>query len=686
MSIVKEHCLSIFVLLAWFSFKGPAFSQDTAHLTTPDTLTSPSLAEVVVSAGRFSTQIRNTSEAINVLKYNALKRSKIRSLPESLTLTPGVFVQKTNHGGGSPFLRGLTGNQTLLLTDGIRLSNSIMRYGPNQYLNTIDIFSIEKTEILRGSGSVQYGSDAIGGTIQSFTNEAETTLKPALENRIITRLATHGMEKSFNLNTRYSNKNSAFRGGITYRNFGDIVGGDTTGRQTPTGYSEFDYDIKGKLLLLKHSSVTFVFQNVHQMNIPVYHKMALENYQVNKTNPQKRQLAYVRFNRELNRGILKSVEVTGSFQHSEEGREMMKRGAVTTRKENDRVKTYGLAGEFLFSGAGTWNGNLGAEVYSDLVNSSRSDIDLQTGETIQKRGLYPDGSVMTSAALFTLHTWESGGWNLSAGARFNAYSIVVKDENTGSTKLKPSALVGNLGIMRILSDASRLFISLNTGFRAPNIDDLGTLGIVDFRYETPNLDLRPERSFQYELGYRFYSRSLKGDIFIYRNELYDLITRKRTENQSVDGYPLYQKTNSDRAYIQGIETSWDLMAGRSVYINGSLTYTFGQNITNSEPLRRIPPLFGRLSADYSPDPFRFGIDWLAADRQERLAQGDIDDNRIPDGGTPGWNILNINAGYVWKIVDIEICLNNIFNSDYRYHGSGINGSGRSAVFTLQVTF
>ena len=46
-----------------------------------------------------------------------------------------------------------------------------MRYGPNQYFNTIDVFSLDRMEVLRGSGSVQYGSDALGGTIQAFSHE-----------------------------------------------------------------------------------------------------------------------------------------------------------------------------------------------------------------------------------------------------------------------------------------------------------------------------------------------------------------------------------------------------------------------------------------------------------------------------------------------------------------------------------
>lgn len=127
------------------------------------------LNEVVITANRSESRIFSIPATISSVNSKYIESHLSRTTPEILMGTAGVFVQKTNHGGGSPFVRGLTGNQTLLLVDGIRLNNSTFRYGPNQYFNTIDPFSISRIEVLKGEGSVAYGSDALGGTIQVFT-------------------------------------------------------------------------------------------------------------------------------------------------------------------------------------------------------------------------------------------------------------------------------------------------------------------------------------------------------------------------------------------------------------------------------------------------------------------------------------------------------------------------------------
>jgi len=663
---------------------GFLFAQDIDSIKNQEFSPTQNINEVVISANRFENLKFNTPEAIEVNRSKTFEKYQLRSSPEALQATTGVFVQKTNHGGGSPFMRGLTGNQTLLLIDGIRLSNSTMRYGPNQYLNTIDVFSVDKMEVLRGNGSVQYGSDALGGTIQVFSHNMDFAEKADWGSKVIARIATQGMEQTIHSRINFSNKRVAFSAGASFRKFGDLVGGDTTGTQSPSGYREFDFDLKAKIKLAPKSILTLAYQDVHQFEVPVYHKVELENYAVNQMDPQKRQLAYIRLNQVINNKIFQSAIFTASINHAEEGRESQKNGSTIFRYENDKVRTYTFLAEFLSSNNKNWSASSGVEIYNDLVNSIRTDTDLSIGSAVSKRCLYPDGSTMASFAAFSLHTFDFEKWNISSGARFNMFIITVDDNTLGTSKLKPSAIVGNLAILRKLNIKTNVFISANSGYRAPNIDDLGTLGIVDFRYETPNYGLKPEKSFQYQMGFKFLDKKIKAELFLYRNELYNLIVRNRQGADSIEGYPIYQKDNVERAYIQGIESSVDYQLNQFFKLQGNITYTFGQNITKNEPARRIPPIFGRLELNYQIKNLWLNLEWQSAAKQSRLAQGDVDDNRIPDGGTPGWNVFNFNTGYTFKFISVDLSIKNLMNVDYRYHGSGINGCGRSAFLTLTV--
>jgi outer membrane receptor protein involved in Fe transport len=681
---MKLTAKELLALVLLFAAPGLGMTQNTETFSKPDSVINQSLTEVVITANRYSTPRFNISEAIEVLNSKTIRQNQIRSTPEALIITPGVFVQKTNHGGGSPFVRGLTGNQTLQMLDGIRMNNATYRFGPNQYFNTLDVFSLESIEVLRGSGSVQYGSDALGGTIQAFSKDAAFSAKQSWGSNLLTRFATHGMEQTVRADVNYGSQKAAFRGGLSWRNFGDLMGGDTTGLQSPNSYTELDFDLKGKIKLSNASVLTMAYQNVHQEDVDIYHKVELENYAINRIQPQNRRLAYLKLNQKLDAGILKSLTITASMQNTEEGRESRKNGSNTLRYENDKVRTLAFSSDLFTQSGQFWSAVSGIEIYNDLVNSTRTDTDLTTGAAVMKRGLYPDGSAMTSIAAFSLHTFDLPKWILSAGARFNTFKIDVNDETLGEIMLTPSALVGNASVMRKLTATSNVFVSANTGFRAPNIDDLGTLGIVDFRYETPNYELKPEKSFQYQAGYKFQGNNLRGEFYLYRNELYNLIVRERLEGDSIDGYPVYQKENVERAFIQGVETSWDYTFKTIWLFSGSLTYTYGQNLTKNEPARRIPPLFGRVAVEYRYSAWWCNIEWLAAAKQDRLAQGDKDDNRIPDGGTPGWNIFNFNTAYTWRFAEIDLRLQNILNKDYRYHGSGVNGYGRSAVLSLTV--
>ena len=209
------------------------------------------LPEVMVTATR--TSANSFLLPFSIEKEHAIAKNfrMPRTTPEALMQTSGVFVQKTNHGGGSAFLRGLTGNQTLLLLDGIRINNATFRYGPNQYLNSIDAYSISSMEVLKGSGSVQFGSDAMGGVIQLFGYNPEFSEKGKWFGSASTKMITSGMEQTAHVRTGYSTKKWTLQAGFTDRNFGDSYGGDSTGKQNPSGYKERDWELKAMFRLRK---------------------------------------------------------------------------------------------------------------------------------------------------------------------------------------------------------------------------------------------------------------------------------------------------------------------------------------------------------------------------------------------------------------------------------------------------
>ncbi|SFB23077.1 TonB-dependent receptor domain-containing protein [Pseudomonas sp. NFPP24] len=139
------------------------------------------LPNVVISANR-QVQARNDSSAANtVFTRDDIDRLQPTSLTDLLSRVPGVQIAPTGGRGSLPgvYIRGTKSAQSLVLVDGQRIANSTSGDGGLHYLN---VDQIERVEVLRGSRSVIYGSDAIGGVIQVFTRRnAGQGLQPRLK-------------------------------------------------------------------------------------------------------------------------------------------------------------------------------------------------------------------------------------------------------------------------------------------------------------------------------------------------------------------------------------------------------------------------------------------------------------------------------------------------------------------------
>lgn len=645
------------------------------------------LEEVLITAQRTAQLQQSIPYAVNKKGSPQLQQLMPRTTPEALQGTSGVFIQKTNHGGGSAFVRGLTGNQTLLLMDGIRLNNATYRYGPNQYLNTIDPFLIHSIEVAKGTGAVQYGSDAMGGVIHLLSQDVHfATGKNNWSGKALVKYMSDDMEKTGRAVINYAAEKMAITAGISLRNFGDLVGGDTTGIQSPSGYGEWAFNAKAKFLLNPSMQLTFSHQQLRQAHVPIYHKVQLENFALNEFGLQKNQLQYARLAITIKQAWASTITLTASHQQSNEGRSSRKNGSSILRNEKDKVNTAGFTLEVISRLAKYWSANSGIELYRDKVHSTTTDTDLLTATPVEKRGLYPNASSYGNYSLYSLHHFKYKRWVADAGMRLNSFSIRLQDTSLGKVHITPTAMVYNAAIGYEFFPKHHIYASYSTGYRAPNIDDMGTLGIVDFRYELPAASLNPEKSANMELGYKFKTAKLKGELALYQMQLQDIITRVKEEGSIINGYPVYRKENMEAAYLKGAEAALTWSPLKRLHISGNLTYIYGQNKTKQEPMRRIPPMHGSVSGTYKAKRWYSSAEWLFAGYQTRLAKGDKEDNRIPIGGTPGYKIINLYAGITYKQMNLSTGLQNIFNEDYRTHGSGINGVGRSAWLAMAYNF
>jgi len=629
---------------------------------------------------------------------NPLQNNLNRTIPESLTEVPGLQVQRTNYGGGSPYLRGLTGNQILTVVDGIRLNNSTFRYGPNQYINTLDGLAISSLDLVLGTGSVQFGSDAMGGALSVNYRSANYSKEKKLALSKVggsTRVSAPTGELSQRFFADFSSEKVALTAGLTFRKFGDVVvpGSDANKsvKLSPTGYSEINGDFNLRLKA-RNGEWTFAGNTVNQRNVPVYHKIALENFEKNTMDRQDRHLLYLRRTFIVNRAT--QVKFTAGLQNSYESRSMQKRNSDKLTQETDVVQTQFFLTELNHQLSRNWSLSSGYEFYRDKVLSSRYNTNTLTGNTLSSRGLYPDHSGLFQHSVFLMSKGAFSRYELTGGLRLQQTSSAMNIEPIGEILDRNLALVQTLGLSIDVSELNpikggelRVFSNYSSGFRAPNLDDLGTLGIVDFRYEVPQYDLRPEYSKNHEIGFKFRSKGVRAQISAYQNYLFDVIARTKSGDDSIQGYPVYQKENIERALFNGLEMMFEFSLRKNFSIKGGLAYTYGDNLSKGEPMRRVPPLNGMLQMNYLFGKNRnqtVFLRYTASGSQTRLASGDISDNRIGQNGTAGF--VQFDLGYQILLNDyrIAVCMQNLSNEYVKIHGSGVPMAGRN--LTLLFSF
>ena len=663
------------------------------------------LENVVVTASRAERDVLEIPESVNLVSSREIRERNSKTSAESLREEVGVCVQKTNHGGGSAIIRGLSSNQILLLVDGIRLNNSIYRLGNHQYLTTIDHQMVEKIEVVRGPTSVLYGSDALGGTVNLITRKPPVDdNEKSLGVRSLLRYATADQEKTVRGEVISSNSRYAFSTAVSLKQFGDLRRGangndhEISGIelvQSPTGFGGYDIDTKLITNLADNQTITLAHQFSKQEKVPRYDKYHYNGYHRWFFHPQDRMLTYAVYeNKDINI-IFDAVRATASLHLQKEGRKTQKNESSLIQNELDEVATKG----FSVSGIRERDRHqivAGAELYHDDVASERSYSDPLTGTgTDDNRGRYPDDATHLSIGLYLQDEMKmTDRWMLKLGVRQSQYRAEFDMNSAALYSQTFSSFTGAVGSVFRLSNYVSANLNLAQAFRAPNLSDMAKLGESKGDiYEVPNPDLQPEKLMNIDMGLKISTESMRVDFTVYRSFITDLLasvdaTYAGADTIVIDSQMFNVKTkkNLGEAIIQGTEIAVDYSLSGSLSFRGNLTTTYGENITYNEPVGGIPPIFGLAGVRWSRG--RFFLDGYSrfAARQDRLSADDLDDPRIPPEGTPGWFTLNLRGGVTLRqSLIVQIACENILDRNYREHGSGVNSPGRNWVISFQMT-
>lgn len=595
------------------------------------------LPDVLISASRQVESRTATSAANTVFTRTDIHRLQPTSVTDLLTRVPGVQVAPTGGRGSLPgiFIRGTKAAQSLVLVDGVRIANATSGDSGLQFL---DVDQIERIEVLRGSRSAVYGSDAIGGVIQIFTRRSNG---PGLQPRL--RMAA-GSNQTFQRSLGLSGGNDATRFNLG-ASLDETAGIDSTG---PSFDSDGDHDAYRNRSL--NLSLSHTFNERFEAGVNLLDSRGRSEYD----NPYGRLdedtwLSYPQqpytdfsvsslggwFDAQLNDAWHSRLEL-GHSENRDDKRDKLSDQRFIYNTYRDQV---------------TWQNDLAFDDQNQLMLG---------GDWYEER--------FHGTANFS----EDSRWNRAAfaqyrftGEHFSSELGVRHDRN----QQYGDQTTWNASLTLPLNSRNDLLASYSEGFRAPTFNDL-----YDVQYGNP--DLRPEHSKSYELQWRSQLAShTRLEASLYRTDLRDAINYDPT---------LRRPGNVDNARINGFELSllqeW---AGWTSQLGVSMIDP--RDRESGHTLQRRARRTLNLDLDRQLERFSVGASWQAV-------SGSYDDpsNNERIGG---YGLVGLRGGMrLTTDVKLELKLDNLLDKQYSramysFDGSqyGYREEGRTLLFSVTWT-
>ena len=618
------------------------------------------LDEVVISASKFSQKFREVPKKVTQINRSMIEFTNPMTSADLLERGGYVYIQKSQLGGGSPMIRGLSTNRLVLSVDGVRLNNAIFRSGNIHNVISISPMNIENTEVIMGSASVLYGSDAIGGVMNFYTKKAKLSndSNPNIQININSRYSSASNEKMYHIDFNYGLEKIAFLSSFSKSDFDDLTMGihgpsdylrpnyvtqNSAGDdvlvtnskprvQRNTGYSQTNFMQK---ILYEPNEDLSIDIGIHFSktgNIPRYDRLIRTNeneglyYSEWYYGPQEwllinSQLTFIpketKFYDELKFG--------SSFQRFSESRNSRRFSDSFLKSREEELDIFSLNLDFFKKISENSNITYGLEMIENKVGSFAKSININDLSETPISTRYPDNSSLNSLGLYVNYkTKIIEDVFFQSGVRYS--STVLKSDLSQNniyydfiyenTTLENGAFVGGIGLSWVRNIYNNWKFNINTAFRSPNIDDLAKV----FDSEpgsvvVPNPDLKPERSFGLEFGGYFRTKNnIELDFssyvtYLYNSFIRDDFTLSNGVSEIIYDGELSQiqaLQNSSKSFIYGIEFGINMFLNKNFRMKSQHNLIAGYELDDlpfGMPVRHIPPNYGNFHLIYNNGDF-----------------------------------------------------------------------------------
>ena len=684
---------------------------------------NPLIAEPVIVTGtaRLASPLTTPSD-VDILVGNAKDRIGSAGLGTFTKRFAGVDTLSTGDQVGNVVIRGLSGNRVRVLSD--ELSLDFQQYGVRHPAN-IDPYIAERIEVVRGSSSILYGSDAIGGAVNVISRRPPSVIKGE---SLLNGRATLGYQSAFRQTTgaltlEAANGPFGAVGTLVLRESdGLVVPDEPTALQTGNSRDP-----------LVTGDVPFTDYGQQNWDVSLGYETPLGPVIV-------RWEAY----RSDQNYVLPDPPVPGSGQ-------ALKAGGLGQDLENDIVRLFAdldFGSDLILSpslsyvrnsrlaGAGGADpvprNQLPADAVIDIVRENvTARVDVKHGPSFagltgrigaeavfidQKsngiEALTPGGTI-NKIAIFGLEEASLGQFIINAGARIDFIETEADPDKTAQAnfftdvplddlKQDYTVATGSLGAVYRMTDNLSLTANLSRGFRAPTIFELYVNGVhggvAAVQRGDPTLD--PEVSLSSDVSIRYEGDRGRFKFTGYNNDIDDYIFLADTGQTNPGGLSIFQVSQQD-ARLQGIDleasyrvTDWAELRGVAEYVDGELD--------DGTPAPLLPPLKLRAEVEFTRDRlgpatdayFILGVDY--ADRQEAKSiiepfiQFDTPPPPFGTASTESYTLVDLKAGARFGIVEVSFGIENILDEPYRDFLDTYKiitlGAGRNVMVSLSTEF